>query len=209
MKHPIFSLLALLLAVPLLGACSQESAIITFEEPPAELEQTDTIDGTGAAQTDQEDADSAESDSAELDLVVALEVADDADKDDEPDTEGVEQNNVKLEVSNQKSFGQITVKKVATARDGWVSVHRSKEDGSIVLPEGIGEARVDSGDSEGIVIDLWEAPFVGEKLWVLLHIDAGERGRYEFPEKDFPVRRNGEMMARSLIVQGEEDNEAE
>ena len=88
-------------------------------------------------------------------------------------------------------------------------MHKSKEDGSIVLPESIGEARVDSGENENIIVDLWEAPSVGQKLWVLLHIDAGERGKYEFPEKDLPVKRNGEMMARSLVVQGEEEEKEE
>lgn len=212
MKHPIkpriLSLFALLLSTTLLGACSQESAIINFDQPSAELgdasEDAKADDADSEAKDENEtDADAEDADAEDADAEDAD--SEDEDKDDKPDTEGVEQKNVKLEVSNQKSFGQIKVKKVATSRDGWVSVHRSKEDGSIVLPEGIGEARVDSGDSEGIIIDLWESPDVGEKLWVLLHIDGGERGKYEFPEKDFPVKRNGEMMARSLVIQGEEE----
>lgn len=125
-------------------------------------------------------------------------------KDEKADTEGVEQKNVKLIVSDQKTAGQIIVKQVATSRDGWVSIHRSNEEGGIVLPDSIGEARVDSGNSEEIIVDLWEAPYIGEKLWVLLHIDAGERGTYEFPEKDLAVRKNGETMARSFKVLGEE-----
>lgn len=126
---------------------------------------------------------------------------------DNADIEGANQKNVKLVVNNQTTAGQIIVKTVATARDGWVSVHKSREDGSIRLPESIGEARVDAGDSEGIVVDLWEAPYVGEKLWVLLHVDAGERGLYEFPEKDVAVSKNGEIMARSFQIKGEEKDE--
>ncbi|MFK8183015.1 MAG: hypothetical protein AB8B99_06545 [Phormidesmis sp.] len=207
MKHSIVAFFTLLMVMPVLGACSQEDTLITIENPPAELENADDADvdasdeATDVENGDADKADAEDSDAEDSDA----EDADSKDKDDKPDTEGVEQKNVKLEVSNQKSFGQIKVEKVATSRDGWVSVHRSKEDGSIVLPEGIGEARVDSGDSEGIIIDLWESPDVGEKLWVLLHIDGGERGKYEFPEKDFPVKRNGEMMARSLVIQGEEE----
>ncbi|MEN8446847.1 MAG: hypothetical protein ABG776_17765 [Cyanobacteria bacterium J06555_13] len=119
------------------------------------------------------------------------------------DTEGVDQKNVKLVVSNQETVGQIVVESVATARDGWVSVHRSQENGGIQLPDSIGEARVDSGNSEGIIVDLWEAPEVGEKLWVLLHIDSGERGKYEFPGEDPAVTKDGKTMARSFVVEGD------
>ncbi|MEL6263583.1 MAG: hypothetical protein AAFR12_21260 [Cyanobacteria bacterium J06626_6] len=132
-------------------------------------------------------------------------------KDDE-DTVGIEQKNVKLIVKNQTTAGQIVVEQVATARDGWISIHKSQEDGGIKLPDSIGEARVDSGNSEDVIVDLWEAPDVDEKLWVLLHIDNGERGIYEFPEKDQPVRKNGETMARSFIIQdpnSEEKDEEE
>lgn len=124
------------------------------------------------------------------------------------DTDGLDQKNVQLQVKDQKTFGQVTIEKIATSRDGWVSIHKSKPDGSIQQPEGIGEARVDSGDSENIVVDLWEAPAVGDKLWALLHIDAGERGLYEYPGKDAPVQKNGETMARSFVIQGEKKEAA-
>ena len=91
----------------------------------------------------------------------------------------------------------------------WLSIHRAQEDGGILLPDSIGEARVDSGDSEDIVIDLWEAPDIGEKLWVLLHIDGGERGLYEFPGKDAAVKKNGETMARSFVIQDPNSEEGE
>lgn len=117
------------------------------------------------------------------------------------DIEGAEQKNVKLVVEDQATAGQIIVKTVATSRDGWVSVHKSQADGSMQAPESIGQARVDSGDSEDIIVDLWEAPAVGDKLWVLLHVDAGDRGLYEFPDKDVAVYKNGEIMARSFKIE--------
>ena len=134
------------------------------------------------------------------------EPADDAEEE-ENDTAGLNQKNVVLEVSNQRTSGQVTIKKVATSRDGWISIHTSKADGTIQQPDSIGEARVDSGNSEDIVVDLWEAPAVGDKLWALLHIDAGERGKYEYPGKDAPVKKNGDTMARSFVIQGEEKEE--
>ena len=198
MKHSIAALLALLLSATVLSACSQEDTTLSIENPSVEIEDDSSESDAKSEQTDtSEDTDESEGD----------EDTDEKAADKQSDTDGIDQKNVKLEVSNQKSFGQIKVRRVATARDGWVSVHRSKEDGSIVLPDGMGEARVDSGESEDIIIDLWEAPEVGEKLWVLLHIDAGERGKYEYPGKDAPVKKSGETMARSLVVQGEEKEE--
>ncbi len=116
------------------------------------------------------------------------------------DEEGVNQKNVRIVVKNQPTAGQIIVEEVATARDGWISIHKSNEDGGIVLPDSIGEARVDSGESEDIIVDLWEAPYLEEKLWVLLHIDSGDRGTYEFPGADVAVKKDGETMARSFRI---------
>ena len=182
MKYPLVFLLALLA----IAGCSGNNTVTTLESAPEEVVG---IDGS-PSEDELEDTD-VEADSSETNA----------------DIEGANQENVKLVVNNQPTAGQIIVKTVATSRDGWVSVHKSKEDGSIQLPESIGEARVDSGDSEEIVVDLWEAPYAGEKLWVLLHVDAGERGVYEFPEKDVIVSKNGEMMARSFQIQAEEKDE--
>ena len=168
---------------------------IVISEPDGE-----TAEDPAAEDSADEDpaADEAEGESEE-----------DAAENKEDDKVGLDQKNVKLTVNNQKTAGQIIVKTVSTARDGWVSVHKSKTDGSILLPEGMGEARVDSGDSEEVIIDLWEAPAVGDKLWVLLHIDGGERGTYEYPGKDAPVKKNGETMARSFVIQGEKEEKKE
>lgn len=179
----------------LLISCSESQNPISLGEPIAEtpeIDATQAADGTEQETKAVSDTEATDTDNSE------------ANDNDKQDTEGVDQKNVKLEVVSQETAGQVIIKKVATSRDGWVSIHNSREDGSIVLPESIGEARVDSGDSEDIIVDLWEAPYVGDKLWVLLHIDAGERGRYEFPSEDLAVRKNGETMARSFIIKGEE-----
>jgi len=189
-------LLALLTSTLLLVSCSQNDANTdpaTFSTPTADTEEAETSEEPGK-EADETDADD-----------IANDLVEDGDskdsEDDKSDTEGIDQKNVKLIVKDQTTAGQIIVEKVATSRDGWLSVHKSEEGGSILLPDSIGEARVDSGDSEEIVIDLWEAPDIDEKLWVLLHIDAGERGIYEFPGEDQAVRKNGETMARSFVVQ--------
>ncbi|MEL6779275.1 MAG: hypothetical protein AAFO06_18660 [Cyanobacteria bacterium J06597_16] len=199
MKYRSKYLSIFLFATLLLTGCSGgESPISASNLPPESTSDSTESPAQDTAASDTEDP------------AVVISDADDIEKEDDTnDTAGVEQKNVKLEIDSQKTAGQIVVKKVATSRDGWVSIHKSREDGSIVLPESIGEARVDSGDSEDIVVDLWEAPYIDEKLWVLLHIDGGERGTYEFPEKDVPVRKNGEIMARSFKVEGEAEEKKE
>ena len=189
-------LLAALSAFLLLSSCSGENAPTAEGNDPAAIavSEADTAAPEEDGASADEESDDREGDETDVDS-------------EENDTAGLDQKNVKLEVSNQRTTGQITVKKVATSRDGWVSIHQSREDGSIVQPDSIGEARVDSGDSEDIIVDLWEAPAEGDKLWALLHIDAGERGTYEYPGEDAPVTKNGETMARSFVIKGEEKEE--
>lgn len=197
--------LAVLWALLLLGGCSTDGRILSFFSPSANS-STDTISQDGQP-NEAENADEIANDPEAATSDTNADDADDPDAADDPQTdeaaadlEGVDQENVKLVVNDQTTAGQIIIAEVSTARDGWVSIHKSNADGGIYLPDSIGQARVDSGDSEDVVIDLWEAPYVDEKLWALLHIDAGERGVYEFPEKDLAVRKNGETMARSFKI---------
>jgi hypothetical protein len=196
MKYLLSVLSTCLLTSLVLGSCasSDRDTAITIGTPPEQAAETATAAKT-PAETDKANDPAAEADGGKPDA--------------KSDTEGAEQKNATLLVEDQKTVGQVIIKKLSTSRDGWVSVHQSRADGSIVLPESIGEARIDSGDSEEVVVDLWETPDEGEKLWALLHIDAGERGTYEFPEKDIPVKKSGETMARSFVIKGEEKPKAE
>lgn len=190
-------LLVVLSTVFLVYGCSGQDSAIAPTEPSAEPVEESTTD-ENTAPTEALEGDEVNSSEEEADG-------------DEADIAGLDQKNVKLIVKNQTTAGQIVIEQVATSRDGWISIHKSEEGGGIQLPDSIGEARVDSGDSEDVIIDLWEAPDIDEKLWALLHIDAGERGRYEFPGKDQAVRKNGETMARSFVIEDpnpdEKDND--
>ncbi|MEL7141733.1 MAG: hypothetical protein AAGL08_05875 [Cyanobacteria bacterium J06573_11] len=193
----LFASLSVLFFV-LVGCSSSSTDVATPASSP--ITTTEAVDEVEAAAGD-ETAEADSEDGAET------EEGESSAEEDEDETIGIEQKNVRLVVENQTTAGQIIIKEVATSRDGWVSIHKAQENGGIVLPESIGEARVDSGDSKEIIVDLWEAPAVGEKLWVLLHIDNGERGTYEFPEKDQAVRKNGETMARSFIIEDPNPND--
>ena len=200
-------LLTVLCALLLLTSCSGNTPTANVEDPSEVTSEANADSAEEASSAEDAGEENAENDEASEDA--DADAADEETGVSEEDTAGIEQKNVVLEVDNQKTFGQITIKKVATSRDGWISIHKSKADGTIQQPDSIGEARVDSGDSEDVVVDLWEAPAVGDKLWALLHIDAGERGTYEYPGKDAPVQKNGNTMVRSFVIQGENDKKGE
>ena len=195
-----------LLTLLLLGGCSTDGRIVSSNSPTettssdSKLNDATSVDKVTAtpegAAEDSTNNESEATDDPQIDKAKA-------------DLEGVDQKNVALVVSDQDTAGQIIIAKVSTARDGWISIHKSSADGGIQLPDSIGQARVDSGDSEKVIVDLWDAPYAGEKLWALLHIDAGDRGTYEFPEKDLAVRKNGETMARSFKIKEKDKEEAQ
>ncbi|PZO56427.1 MAG: hypothetical protein DCF15_08695 [Phormidesmis priestleyi] len=199
---------AVLLALLLLASCSTDGGIVS-SNPSAN--SSAEVTPKSSEPSDAESADNDTADDPKADAETADLEATNEEQTDEAaaDLEGVDQKNVKLVVSDQETAGQIIVAEVSTARDGWISIHKSNVDGGIQLPDSIGQARVNSGDSEKVVIDLWDAPYEGEKLWALLHVDAGDRGTYEFPEKDLAVRKNGEMMARSFKIKGKDKDREE
>ncbi len=207
-------LLALLSAALLLVGCSGNESAIAPEDSSASTQSPiadDAAEDTEASDDEVADDEAADDKSdIEADGIEAEE--DDSDSEgseDDGDIAGLDQKNVKLVVKSQTTGGQIVVEEVATSRDGWVSVHKSQADGGILLPDGIGQARVDSGSNEDVIIDLWEAPAIDEKLWVLLHIDAGNRGEYEFPGADQAVQKNGETMARSFTIKDSDSDKDE
>lgn len=206
---PAKYLLISLSAFIFLFGCSGRNEGPTQSEAPLDTTEavTEAVEEVEAAA--EEGTDEPEEADAGDEVEIEDATADNTEEGDEEEIAGIDQRNVKLVIEDQTTAGQILVKEVATSRDGWVSIHKSQENGGILLPDSIGEARVDSGDSEEIIVDLWEAPEIGEKLWVLLHIDNGERGRYEFPEKDQAVRKNGETMARSFIIEDPNPDEDE
>ncbi len=206
MKHLLFGLSVLLLLTNCANVGTPVAEGGNNSNPM--ISEADSSTGAEASDAKANDAKANDAKDSSEDSKTQAD-SDDTEKDEskdeakEEDTAGLEQKNVKLQISDQRTSGQITIKKVETSRDGWVSIHKSRADGSIQQPDGIGEARVDSGNSEDIVVDLWEAPAVGDKLWALLHIDAGERGLYEYPGKDAPVKKNGETVARSFVIQSD------
>lgn len=104
-----------------------------------------------------------------------------------------------IDVSDQPlDNGHITLKSVMALQDGWIAVHSNTADnkpGPV-----IGHAAVKAGMNSNVEITLNPAPKAGDKVWPMLHIDAGQKGVYEFPGPDAPVIQNGDIVMKQITI---------
>lgn len=94
----------------------------------------------------------------------------------------------------------IMVESATISQDGWIAVHSDAagKPGPVV-----GFTALKAGTSNDVKIMLSPAPKAGDKLWPMLHVDAGTIGKYEFPGADAPVVANGApVMAMVMILRG-------
>lgn len=76
----------------------------------------------------------------------------------------------------------VVIDTVVAAEDGWLVIHASSEG-----RPGIGAAPVKAGTNEKVMVHIDMSKATPE-MSGMLHIDAGEKGVYEFPGADVPVR---------------------
>jgi len=106
-----------------------------------------------------------------------------------------------LSVTDQTlTNNSVLITSVTASQDGWVVVHESNPDGSILLPGIIGKTAIKAGTTANVVIPLDKQVANGAKLWPMLHIDVGQIGVYEFPGPDVPVVVNGDIVMVPIIV---------
>jgi hypothetical protein len=91
----------------------------------------------------------------------------------------------------------LLVSSVSAAQNGWVVVHLD-EDGK--PGRVIGKSFVKQGMFRSIEFSLDESVKPGEKVWVMLHIDAGTLGIYEFPGPDAPVIESETIVMQQIEV---------
>ena len=107
-----------------------------------------------------------------------------------------------LDVSDQPVVnGTITVAKATISQDGWVVVHKAGPDGKLLLTPVIGQTQIKAGDNANVVIKLTEDVKDGAPLWPMIHVDLGEKGKYEFPNgPDVPA--TGDKATVQIKVTG-------
>jgi len=92
----------------------------------------------------------------------------------------------------------ITVAEIYASQDGWIVAHLDENGAPGKV---LGFTAVKKGESNNVVIKLSESVPVGDKLWPMLHIDAGAIGTYEFPGADAPVKdAAGKVVMKQITV---------
>ena len=94
----------------------------------------------------------------------------------------------------------VTIDSVTAPQDGWLVIHQSQPDGSVVVPQSIGQAAVTKGNNTNVTVNLDTNVASDSKLWAMLHVDEGEKGVYEFPGADKPVKMDNMPVMQSFEV---------
>lgn len=92
-------------------------------------------------------------------------------------------------VSDKKT---VTLGKVIAQEDGFVVIHAGGEG----FPA-IGNAPIKAGVNENVEVTIDPAKAT-EKMTAMIHIDAGEKGKYEFPGADAPASLGGAISNESF-----------
>ncbi len=100
--------------------------------------------------------------------------------------------------NDQPAGSTLTVAKVVAAQDGWITVHANTADNK--PGDQLGHTLVKAGENANVVVNLSPTPKAGDKVWPMLHIDAGVIGTYEFPGADAPVIINGNIVMKQITL---------
>ena len=90
--------------------------------------------------------------------------------------------------------GTVTIAEVVSDGSGWLVIHADGGGGPGMV---IGHAAVSYGVNTDVVVEL-DMENVTDKLFAMLHTDAGVIGTYEFPGDDGPVRVDGNVVTPSF-----------
>ena len=90
-----------------------------------------------------------------------------------------------IEVEDQTvQDSMVTIKRVVATDPGWVVIHIDKDGKPGPV---IGHTAVPAGESMNVKVTI-DVSKATNRLWAMLHVDAGTPGEYEFPGPDKPVK---------------------
>nr|WP_290669426.1 hypothetical protein [Ardenticatena sp.] len=105
-----------------------------------------------------------------------------------------------VEVSDQVTDGTtVIVDRVVSDGQGWIVIHQDADGkpGPIM-----GFAQVQDGENTSVAVTLTTPATDGQKLWAMLHTDAGEMGTWEFPDgPDAPVKIDDAIVMAPFMVE--------
>ncbi len=103
-----------------------------------------------------------------------------------------------VEVSNQQIANDtVTISRVVSNGPGWIVVYTSVNDQPGEL---IGYTAVKDGENKDVVVKV-DASKATPNLFALLHQDAGQVGKFEFPGPDAPLMIGAQMIQKSFSTQ--------
>src|SRR5262249_26813339 len=97
--------------------------------------------------------------------------------------------------------GTLIIAEVNASQAGWIAVHTDKDGKPGPV---IGHAAAPKGETYKIAVKLGQPVAAGDKLWPMLHIDAGKIGTYGFPAPDAPVVVNTNIVMKQSTVTASE-----
>ena len=93
--------------------------------------------------------------------------------------------------------GTVTVAQVVSKGPGWIVIHAQAEGKPGPI---LGYAPVTDGENNDVVVEI-DPTQATETLYAMLHTDAGEMGKFEFPDgPDGPVKVDGKVVTPPFRV---------
>ena len=92
--------------------------------------------------------------------------------------------------------GTVTMTNVTSNGQGWIVIHTEKDGGPGPI---IGYSMVSDGSNADVVVEIDESQAT-DRLFAMLHTDAGELGTYEFPGDDAPVKVDDAVVVKPFSV---------
>lgn len=105
-------------------------------------------------------------------------------------------------VRDQPVFGStIMVDEAVAPQEGWLVVHEVSAEGKPIVHQAVGKIQIPAGASTSVSIKLTEPVQLGDQLTVMLHIDEGVKGSYEFPSgADLAVKVADQIVTTAFNV---------
>ncbi len=102
-------------------------------------------------------------------------------------------------VRDQTATSSVVVQRVVSGGPGWIVIHADVNGSPGPV---IGYAAVQEGVNTNVRVKI-DAAKKTPVLYAMLHVDAGEIGKYEFPGADVPVKMNGMMVSPAFKAKSE------
>jgi hypothetical protein len=107
-------------------------------------------------------------------------------------TAAVAGENPSVTVNDQQYNGtSVIVADAFSQGPGWMVIHAQSNDN---IGDAIGETQLQPGDNKNVVVKI-DPSKATAVMYAMLHVDAGNVGKYEFPGPDVPVMLNGQMLS--------------